>query len=531
MKNKFKGFALLLLLLSSCSFNSEQHFSSIDENIYVSKIIKSKNKNYLEVDGLPFIYNGIQIRTDWLINNQKETIEDIEYYFQVASELGVRCVEIPLRWMDLEPKEDAYDFRDVSKYMSYAKKYNLRIEFLLFGVNVGGMSGVAPDYIKKDKATYPQYENTLDHPDALFFVQTNENILNREKKCAEALMNAIYTWSKESNYNAVISIQVRNEPDLYLPKIEQYSLKKGNGEQLTFEEGYKEMISSIGSIASVIKEAKYKLITRVNTCCYSLHPELNQKLWNDILSLGNIDLIGEDTYNQELTFNKDIIIKMSKLNLKYSTIPQIAENTGHFGNNNSLFLMANMLGAGYNLYDMITPSVITDEWGYYDWGLLDNKTKKPKETFVNTKEVLEGINKAGPLFLATSSKDIACFNLESNWPKENLSQTINTTKTTYKFETNSKSIGYAINNNEYIYLFASGNSKVTISNSELESNYAEIGYLNPYGEFINSGDKKEIIKNSISIEKGNLYRIKTSSLGNLNSNTIDSIYTEVQYEN
>ena len=46
-------------------------------------------------------------------------------------------------------------------------------------------------------------------------VAANPNLIEREKKCAEALMNAIYNWSNNNDYNAVIAIQVRNEPDLF----------------------------------------------------------------------------------------------------------------------------------------------------------------------------------------------------------------------------------------------------------------------------------------------------------------------------
>lgn len=527
---KKKILLILLPLLLSCSTSNT---SSINENkdIYVSRIITSSKKNYLEVDGYPFIYNGIQIRTDWLINEQNETIDDMEYYFKIAQELGTKCVEIPLRWKDLEPKKDAYDFRNVSKYMSFAKKYNLRIEFLLFGINIGGMTGNVPDYIKKDEQTYPQYKNTLNHPDALFFVQDNKNTLSREKKCTEALMDAIYQWSISNKYNACISIQVRNEPDLYFPKVEQYSLKKENGENLSLQEAKNETLLAIKEIASTIKNSKYKVITRVNVCCYSQHPEENYELWNDILALGNIDIVGEDTYSPNIDFNKSIIERMNSNIVKnYATIPQIAENTGHYENNNSLFLMANMLGAGYNLYDMITPSVITDTWGYYDWGLLDNKTKKPKETFSNTQKALDGINLAGHLFATTPSEDIACFNIESNTSKKSINQTINTTKTTYSFQTDNNAIGYAINNNNYIYLFSDKSSTITISNTTLEDNIVQTGYVNEKGEFINN-DSQTITNNTINLIGEKLYRIKASSLANLESTTISSIHSEVNNEN
>lgn len=521
---------VLLPLLLSCSPNNISSTNK-NEHIYVSKIVKSSKKNYLEVDGYPFIYNGIQIRTDWLINEQKETIDDMEYYFKIAHELGVNCVEIPLRWKDLEPKKDAYDFRDVSKYMLFAKKYGLRIEFLLFGINIGGMTGNVPDYIKNDKETYPQYTNTLNHPDALFFVQDNENTLSREKKCSEALMDAIYQWSLTNQYNACISIQVRNEPDLYFPKVTQYGLKKENGENLSIQEARKETLFAIKEIAATIKNSKYKVITRVNVCCYSQHPDENYYLWNDILALENIDIVGEDTYSPSIDFNKSIIERMNfNIVNNYTTIPQIAENTGHYENNNSLFLMANMLGAGYNLYDMITPSVITDSWGYYDWGLLDNKTKKPKETFSCTQKTLKGINIAGHLFATTSSDDIACFNIENDAPKTFINQTVNTTKTSYSFQTDNKAIGYAINHNEYIYLYSDEPSIITISNTTIDEKNAQIGYLNEKGEFI-SNESVSIVNNIIHLAGEKLYRIKVSSLSNLESNTISSIHSEVNNEN
>ena len=70
-----------------------------------------------------------------------------------------------------------------------------------------------------------------------------------------------------------------------------------------------------------------------------------------------------------------------KLYSKYNTIAQIAENTGHYTNNPSLILTSNILGASYLMYDLITPKTITDEWNYYDWGILDNKTLEGKEAF------------------------------------------------------------------------------------------------------------------------------------------------------
>ena len=216
---KVKKIILLIisLLISSCNNQSNNE----EKDIEVSKIIVNENKIYLQVDNKPFIYNGIQIRIDWLMDVNKESIEDMEYYFKKASELNVKVVEIPLQWKDLEVSEGAYNFRNLSKMLTYANKYNLKVELLLFTTNIGGMSGCVPTYIKENKELYPQYENSLNHKDALFFVQDNENILKREGAMVEALMDSIYNFSKSTNTTPVIAIQVKNEPDLYLKRIKE----------------------------------------------------------------------------------------------------------------------------------------------------------------------------------------------------------------------------------------------------------------------------------------------------------------------
>lgn len=522
--NKILCFILFCLSMSACQ---SIKISSLiqEEEIIAAQIKQTKDKkHYVEVDSKPFLYNGVQIRVDWLMNQQKEDLDELEYYFKMASELHVNVVELPLQWKDLEPTQDAYNFRNLSKMLSYAQKYNLKVELLLFTVNIGGMSGCVPNYIKENKTLYPQYENTLNHKDALFFVQDNENLLIREGKMVQALMAAIYDWSKVNRYNPVMSIQVRNEPDLYLKRIKENNVSI-DGQLLSEEYAIKETLTAIDFIANIIKESPYKLITRVNVCCFKDHPELNYRYWNDLLSLKSIDMIGEDTYSNDISYNKNILLDMqNRLYRQYNTYAQIAENTGHYLNNPSLILMANLLGASYCLYDLITPQVITDEWKYYDWGILDNKTKEGKETFVPTANLLEGINKVNRYMVLAPAEDIAGFNLSSSNPKEQIKQTIRTTKTTYEFTTDCQAIGYAINYEENLYLYVSNDATLTIYDSELES-IGHTGYVDDSGQFI---EESEFVldHNTLSLKGNLLYKLKATKLTNQVSNTIDAIGTE-----
>ncbi len=514
-----KALALLCLtssLLVGCKTTTISSLPT-NEDIMVSQIKETKSKRkYIEVDGNPFNFNGAQIRIDWLLDVQKESINDLEYYFQESQKLGIKMVELPIQWKDIEPREGAYDFRNLSKILSLAKKYNLKVEILLFTINIGGMSGTIPDYIKNDTDKYPQYKNTLNHPDALFFVQTNENLLKREALMVEALMNAIYDWSKQNNSNTVISIQVRNEPDLYAEKrITEHELRKENGELLTYEEAWEETLYATEYIGKVVKASKYKVITRVNLCCFN--EDISYTNWQNVCSLSSIDLVGEDTYNSSISFNKNIIIQMKE---RLNSYPQIAENTGHFINTASLYLMTNMLGGGYSIYDLITPSVITNSWGYYDWGILDNITKQEKPAFALAKKMLDGINKAGPYFAITDSEDIAIFNVDEDLHNQNKIQSIRTSKTQFDFKTEDGSLAYAINNGDYIYLLSTEEANFKIQNSTIENNY-EIGYVKENGEFIS--EDKGVYNQELKAIPGLLYRFKVIENEKLNSNTIQSI--------
>ena len=90
------------------------------------------------------------------MNTDFYTYEELERLFEEAAKLGVTSVQIPVEWKDIEVKEDEWDFSYLHAVLTFANKYNLKMELLWFGTNMVGDSHsyTIPDYILKDGKTY-----------------------------------------------------------------------------------------------------------------------------------------------------------------------------------------------------------------------------------------------------------------------------------------------------------------------------------------------------------------------------------------
>lgn len=129
------------LFATACSDNNnETYVEPILSQIEVSKLVTENNKTYVSVDGKPFPFLGAQIRLDALLNCDKMTINEVENYFKKAQELGLNCVQIPISWNMVEPKENKYDYSIVNSILQFVNKYNLKMELLWFSTNMVGDS-------------------------------------------------------------------------------------------------------------------------------------------------------------------------------------------------------------------------------------------------------------------------------------------------------------------------------------------------------------------------------------------------------
>ena len=145
---------------------------------------------------------------------------------------------------------------------------------------------------------------------------------------------------------------------------------------------------------------------------------------------------------------------------------------------------------------------------------LDAKAKMTTEFFIE-------IAKLGKARIpVTEPKNFAAFNLESDSPKENASQTINTTKVSLTFRTEAGAIGYALDDGEgSILLAATEASSVSFANATITS-IQELA-LDENGNAVPS--KELAVSSTLNLEKGKGYLVNYSNASTILSTTWEAI--------
>ncbi len=484
-------------------------------------------RRYIEMDGKPFTYIGGQLRVDGYMDQDKQTIDDMEKYFKLAAETNVNVVELPIQWKDIEPEKDVYEFKNVGKLLGFAKKYGLKAELLLFTVNVCGSSSVAPQYIESDANTYPRYPSNV--KGTVFYEQDNPNLLDRESKAVRNLMNAVASWCKAAGENVVLAVQVHNEPDVFpLWRLkEQNVLTLDGSRKLTDIEAWDETLYALDYIGKVVKSSDYPCLTRVNTAI----------AWRDrwesfvprIYELEGIDMVGDDTYNETVVQNKQVMINLSTGKLA-NNLPHVAENRGSYASTPSCILGTVCAGGGYLIYDLITAKTFVDDWGWPDEGLIDPYDHKNPDSEGSmrdkphtelTRSVLYGIKYAGYPMTLANVEDIAGFNLKGNYPETTWEQTISTSSVRITYSTENGSLGFAAVYGGYVTLYTTDAATFTLANGAFSG--AEIGVYKTDGTFVKSADA-EITNGKLTLAAKQICRVKIDRIdGALLSDALSNI--------
>ena len=99
--NRKKLFQLYKLLVISIFLLSLFVNDTITAQTTVSRIVRTADNNYIEVNGQPYLMYGVQFRLDNYYEKYSKTTAPVNQYFEKDRSAGFRTVAIPLNWFDL----------------------------------------------------------------------------------------------------------------------------------------------------------------------------------------------------------------------------------------------------------------------------------------------------------------------------------------------------------------------------------------------------------------------------------------------
>lgn len=498
---------IFLLVVVDIMMNIFSSGCGVKKNNVVSKVVTENNKTYIEVDGKPYTYVGIQLRTDAFMNCEYKSASDLEKYFKLVADCNINTIQLPIDWRDVEIDEDVYDYGVIKTFLDLANKHHLKAEFLWFGTNMCGETHTyhVPDYIVENPVKYPRYSTDYTgsfhkYYGYLLHLQFgHENLLARETKVAKNIMEYVNKWNEENGRpNTLIGIQVHNEPDcfpLWRVGHNQIQVLK-DGVQISEQEARDEVNTALNEVGKAFKSGSYRVYTRVN---FALANDMNDYI-ESVFNLEGIDIVGDDPHNNNID-TISYAINQYKLEGNY---PHIAENRAAFENTNSLILSSFANGGGYIMYEIATSQFFIQNSGggesNPDYGLYKSDLSKRSHTD-DVAKFLKLLNDSGYDIVTRSTDKFKAFNIETNVPQKDYEKTISLNDKEYTFKTNSGALGYLINCDDYLLVASTKNASL----SNVSSTRVEEGKFVD-GNFI-SNKQIEQTNQTLSLEEYKIYKI------------------------
>lgn len=202
------------------------------------KLVKHGKATQLMVNDKPMLIIGGEMG-----NSSASTLADVQRHFSHLHKLGLNTVLVPAYWNLIEPIEGQYDFSTIDNVITEARKNDLKVVFLWFGVWKNSMSCYAPEWFKADTKRFPRAHSRVVKDGKTILRPVEEasslsrNVLEADKHAFCQLMQ--YIKEKDSREQTVIMMQVENEigmidvPRDYSPDAEKLYrewLKENGGE-------------------------------------------------------------------------------------------------------------------------------------------------------------------------------------------------------------------------------------------------------------------------------------------------------------
>lgn len=480
----FSVLIICSLLLSSCRHadGPGTPARTPKEPVTISRIAQSPDgKPYLEVDGKPFALYGAQIRIDVFRSVDKMEWGDIQPYFETARQLGLNCVQVPLPWKFIEPKENEYTFDEADHILQLANENGLKVELLWFSTNFIGDSytWLVPPYILSKSALRMKRDGDGSFHGLYGYTYSirfdDPWVLERERKALTALFAHIRDWDDANGKkHPVITCQIHNEPDALVRwRIGEKNICNRDGSPLTQQDGWKMTLTALDAAGKAVQQSEYRVATRTNIISgngvqdFPQTPGISPR---DVAKPEGIDFVSFDPYMQTVNQIAREVAAYASLAGNY---PLVAENRGDFSNSASLMLAASALGGGYDIYDLATSPYITSHSAPpFDTEGIYYSDLRPKPQVEEVAALLKGLIAANEDIALTPVKDFAAFNILTDSPKAICKQQIRTSGAVLDFETSAGALAFVLDRGSRLVAFSTAEAVLNVSGGTLEG-YAD----------------------------------------------------------
>ena len=143
-----------------------------------------------------------------LSNSAATSVEDIDEVLPRMRALGLNTVLVPAYWEFVEPVEGKFDFTLIDRTIDVARREQLHVVFLWFGVWKNSMSCYAPAWFKQDTKRFPR-AMTAEGKQMEIASCFSDNVLQADLKAFSALMRHIR--EKDPQREVVVMMQIENE--------------------------------------------------------------------------------------------------------------------------------------------------------------------------------------------------------------------------------------------------------------------------------------------------------------------------------
>lgn len=481
------------------------------------------SKSYIEnINGVPIISLSTEVRLDQLILADEVSFEDLEKYFILAKNTGFNTLDLAFMWSSIETAFDVYDDTLINELLNLANEHDLMLNLIWYGSFVDGetRSAYVPDYIYESPEVYSFIADLFDFG-VLGRVgiadYSDVDLLTRESKAMQALLNYVNVWSNEQDSYPLVQIQIGQGLDRFPRwRINQYEIMD-QGILMTSQKGWELVNTYIDAISKSVKESNYKAITRVE---FTEQNAVVNYVY-DIYDLEFVDLVSP-TYLHSMPNVKTGIQSFQEA---FDNLP--IYNAQNWADDSSYrLLLANFSlgGIGFNTYPLSFPvNYPVSNFGQL-YGRLNLEAEvlfeEVNERASNLKLIMDGLSKAYKDVALTPRRNFLALGLD-NRLSEGDTQYLYTYNGLMVESTMSLSgVGFIISNDGYVYIYTTEAAQLEFENVTFLN--ASIGFYNSLGEWIsNESANLENQNNALTTEAYMLYRLKVFNLNDLPTNLPD----------